>query len=176
MNTSRPIVEFPWYAVKIRTGAELRIKNALEAKGFQLFLPTYVEARRYSDRIRRVDAPLFPGYVFCSIDMNNRLPLITTPGVDCIVPPRATPQPVEPAELDAIRLVVASGCPAQPWPYLRTGDRVRIQYGSLTGLEGVLVSTQGQDRLVLSVHMLQRSISVQIERSWVRPLRSQFAS
>lgn len=159
----------PWYALKVRTRAEDRVLEGLLAKGYPSFLPTYVESRRYSDRIKTVKAALFPGYLFCRFDATRILPVLTTAGVEYVVGFGGVPQPLPDSEIEALEAIAQSGVSSQPWPFLRTGHRVRIQFGALTGVEGLLVRTQGSERLVLSVELLQRSISVEIDRSWVRP-------
>lgn len=159
----------PWYAVQVRTNAEQRLRNALSQKGYQVFLPTYLECRQYSDRVKKIDAPLFPGYLFCRLDADRRLPILTTPGVHSIVGQGGIPQPVEESEISDIQRALNSGASAIPWPYLRAGDSVEIKMGAFTGLHGVLVNVRGIDRLVLSIHLLQRSIAVEIDRTWVRP-------
>jgi transcription antitermination factor NusG len=159
----------PWYAVKVRTRAEDTVRTLLAGKGYVALLPTYLECRQYSDRVKKIDAPLFPGYLFCRLDVNRRLPVLVTPGVEYLVGFGGIPQPIPASEIVAIEAVMNSGLSAQPWPFLRSGHRVRIEMGALRGVEGTLVRTQGADRLVLSVELLQRSISVAIDRSWVRP-------
>ncbi len=159
----------PWYALKVRTRAEDRTRDGLLAKGYTTFLPTYVESRRYSDRIKKVDTALFPGYLFSRFDATRILPVVTTIGVEYVVGFGGVPQPLPDLEIAALQAVAESGAASQPWPFLRTGQRVRIQLGALTGVEGLLVRTHGEERLVLSVELLQRSISVEIDRTWVRP-------
>ena len=161
--------EFQWYAVKVRTGAEIRIASHLTHKKIEIFTPTCIEPRRYSDRIKNVEVALFPGYVFARFDPDLRVPLITTPGVDSIVSTAGVPTPIDRSEMEAILRAINGGLPAEPWPYLKTGDKVRINFGSFIGLEGILINARGKDRLILSVNMLQRSISVEIPRAWVRP-------
>lgn len=136
-----------------------------------MFLPTRLESRRYSDRIRKVYSALFPGYIFARLDVEKRLPILQTAGVEHIVGLGSTPHPVSDAEIHAVQTVVRSGIETQPWSYLQAGDPVTIQYGSLTGVSGQLVQFKGQARLVLAIHLLQRSISVEIDRSWVRPAK-----
>lgn len=162
---------FPWYAVKVRVSGELKVKQALERKGYEIFLPTHRECRWYSDRIKKVDAALFPGYLFCRLDIDHRLPLLTTSGVESIVSVCGHPEPIEEAEIAAVQRVAGSKASAIPWPYLQTGDTVTIEFGSLAGLTGILVRSRGSEQLVLSVHLLQRSIAVEIDRTWIRPLR-----
>jgi transcription antitermination factor NusG len=159
----------PWYALKVRSGGEAKVTLALDRKGYTTFLPTYTECRKYSDRIKKVDVALFSGYLFCRVDINHRLPLLTTPGVESLVSLNGYPQTIEEAQINAIRCVVDSGAHAIPWPYLREGDEVTIKVGALAGITGLLARFRGSDRLVLSVHLLQRSICIEVDRSWVYP-------
>jgi len=161
----------PWYALKIRAGGELKVRHALERKEYAVFLPTYLESRKYTDRVKKIEAALFPGYLFARVDIEHRLPLIQTPGVEAVVGFGGEFESVDEKEIAAIRRVVAAGTNVAPWPYLKEGDKVCVQCGSLEGVEGILLKTKGQDKLVLSIHMLQRSLSVEIDRSWVRPLK-----
>ena len=161
---------FPWYALQVRTGGELRLRTTLETKGYETFLPTYVEVRRYSDRLKKIDTPLFPGYIFSRLDITKRLPILQTPDVHAIVSVCRVPQPLEESEIDAIRSVVTSGASALPWPYLQVGDRVVVTFGPLKGVEGFLIKVKDQDKLVLSVNLLQRSLAVEIDRTHIRPL------
>lgn len=163
---------FPWYALKVRTGAEPRVKTALENKGYDIFLPTWLDCRRYSDRIKKVQAPLFSGYLFCRLDVLHRLPVLTTSWVDSIVGFGGEPSPIEEHEVAAIQQVVDAGASLTPWPYLRESERVRIQFGPFTGLEGFVLRADGKERLILSVHLLQRSIAVEIDRTHIRPLKT----
>jgi transcription antitermination factor NusG len=160
----------PWYALKVRTKAEEKLQQALINKGFETFLPTSIDVRRYSDRLKKVRIALFPGYLFCRLDHEHPLPLISTPGVESIVGRGGLPEPIPDQEISAIQSVLQSDKIAVPWPYLKAGDKVRVQFGSLAGVEGTLIKTKGLDRLVLSIHLLQRSISFEIERDWVRPI------
>lgn len=160
----------PWFALRVRSRAEQLVGTALSGKGYEIFLPTYLECRRYSSCVKKVDAALFPGYLFCRVDVNRRLPVLSTSGVEHIVSTAGVPQPIEDSEIAAIRTVVGSRLATVPWPYLKVGSPVRIEFGPLVGLEGLVVSEKSRERLVLSVHLLQRSVAVEIERSWVRPL------
>jgi transcription antitermination factor NusG len=119
-----------------------------------------------------VDAPLFPGYVFCQFDALNRLPVLVTPGVLNVVGRGRVPVPVEDSEIEAIQTVVSSGLRAEPWPYLQVGQQVRIENGALRGVEGILTSFRGSRRIVVSVSLLCRSVALEIDRSGVCPIQS----
>ena len=120
--------------------------------------------------MKEVQLPLFPGYLFCRLDLNRRLPILVTPGVMHIVGIGKTPHPVEDEEIQALQSIVFSGLQAEPRSYLNIGERVRIEIGPLGGTEGILTSFKGAARLVLSVSLLQRSVSVEIDESWVVPV------
>jgi transcription antitermination factor NusG len=123
--------------------------------------------KRWSDRIKEVDAPLFPGYLFCRFNPQDRLPILKTPGVIQIVGFNNGPAAVDESEIQSIQTLVAAGAPHQPWPFLATGDRVRIESGPLLGLEGILIDVKRSHRLILSVTLLQRSVAVEIDSALV---------
>jgi len=117
-----------------------------------------------------VELPLFPGYVFCRLDLRCRLPLLTIPGALHFVGIGKIPVPIDDAEIAAIQAAVRSGLTTEPWPYLNVGQMVRLEDGPLAGLEGILVEVRKQHRIVVSVSLLQRSVAVEIEREWVTPV------
>src|SRR5579863_9960866 len=127
----------PWFALQVRTRHEAAIGGFLEAKGYEQFVPHYKFKKRWSDRVKVTEAPLFPGYLFCRFDPQYRLPILKTPGVIQVVGCNRIPAPIDETEIQAIQTLIASGFPAQPWPFLAVGDRVRIESGSLQGLEGI---------------------------------------
>jgi transcription antitermination factor NusG len=161
-----------WFAVQTRLRYEHFAAAHLRSKGYDLFLPVYSCRRRWADRIKEVELPLFPGYLFCRFDLLNRLPILVTPGVIQVIGNGKNPIPVEDAEIAAIQAVVQSELPRQPWPFLQLGQKVRIACGPLSGLEGILQSQKGSHRLVLSVSLLRRSVAVEVDSAWVSPISS----
>ena len=159
-----------WYAVRVRSQHEDMVARHLRVRGLEAFLPLYRENRRWSDRFKEVELPLFPGYVFCQFDATCRLPVLTVPGVVHIVGAGKIPLPIDETEIEAIQAAVKSGFPAQPCSFLRMGERVKIEHGPLCGIEGILTGFRGQQRLVLSINLLQRSITVELDGEQVRPL------
>ena len=159
--------QLPWFALQVRSRREAMVANHLEGQGFDCFLPLYKSTRRWSDRLKEVEQPLFPGYLFCRLNLSNRGPVLMTPGVQQIVGFGRTPVPVEERELESIRQVLSSGLPSLPWPYMHIGERVRVNYGSLVNLEGILVNFKGSNRVVLSVTLLQRSVALEIDLAWL---------
>jgi len=163
-------MNYPWFALQVRSRYENVTTAHLRGKGYECFLPKYMSRRRWSDRFKEVECSLFPGYVFCRLNPLDRLPIRITPGVILIVGQGKTPEPIDETEIAAIQSAVKSGLPTQPYPFLQVGQRVRIDNGPLWGLEGILLDFKGHHRLVLAVTLLQRSIAVQVEDAWVTPI------
>ncbi|MGA7624830.1 MAG: UpxY family transcription antiterminator [Candidatus Acidiferrales bacterium] len=161
----------PWFALQVRARRELGISDQLRSLGYEWFLPLYSCKKRWSDRTKTVQLPLFPGYIFCRFDPLNRLPILKIPGVIQVVGFNRQPVPIDQDEIRAIQVLVASGLPHKPWPYLKVGDKVRIEAGPLCGLEGSLTEFQGDRQLVLSVTLLRRSVAVKIDSTSVTLLR-----
>ncbi|HXX44123.1 MAG TPA: transcription termination/antitermination NusG family protein [Candidatus Acidoferrales bacterium] len=159
-----------WYALQVRTRWEVSTAGLLSGKGYRTLLPTYAAKKGRNGKFREAGAPLFPGYVFCNFDAQNRLPILITPGVIAVVGRGRVPLPVDDNEIAAIQMVVTSGLPAEPCPYLELGQRVRIDSDALQGLEGILVHFKGNHRIVVSVSLLRRSVALEIDRSRVTPV------
>ena len=163
---------YSWFALRVKSNREKLVALALECKGYEQFLPLYRIQRRWSDRLKDVELPLFAGYVFCRLDPTLRLPVLTIPGVVSLVGTTQKPLPVADEEIAALQVIAGAGIPAEPWPFLRTGQRVRIERGALRDLEGLLVEVKNQFRLVVSVNLLQRSVSVEVDRDSIQPLNT----
>ncbi len=159
-----------WVAVQVRPKSEKLVANAISSKELEAFLPLYTTRRRWSDRVKQLELPLFDGYVFCRLDLQYRMPVLTIPGVIQIVGVGKTPTPIAETEIAALQSVVKSGLPSMPWPFLQVGQKVRVEYGPLRELEGILLQTKGAHRLVLSVSLLQRSVAVEVDRDSVVPV------
>jgi transcription antitermination factor NusG len=156
-----------WYAIQVKPRYEKHVSQVLQQKGYEEFLPLYQARRRWKYRTKLIDFPLFPGYLFCRFDVSDRLPVLTTPGVLHLIGAGKTPLPVGDQEIVALRTVLRAKLPVEPWPYLRTGQRVRIEVGPLRGLEGIVQAVKNDCRLILSVTLLQRSVAVDISSDWV---------
>jgi transcription antitermination factor NusG len=160
-----------WYALQVQSRLSSVASTVLRGKGYEEFLPLYTSRRRWSDRVKTIELPLFPGYLFCRFDPSDRMvPVLTTPGVMGIVSAGRTPLPIAEEEIEAVRTVIHSGLAAQPWPFLDVGSRIYMEAGPLAGLEGIVTNTDKSYRLVVSVTMLQRSVAVEIDRDWARPV------
>ena len=155
-----------WYAVQTRARNEKVISERLQEQGLTTFLPLVSEIRRWSDRKKKVELPLFSCYVFVKLvasDNNERMRVYRTNGVFRIVSMRGEAVPIPEEQIDALRTVVTQGVPWSTHPFLKVGQRVRIRGGSLEGVEGVLLSRNGDRTLIISVDAIQRSLAVRVE-------------
>lgn len=159
-----------WYALQVRPRFERHVQTHLEEKGYEVFYPTFTSTRQWSDRVKSLSFPLFPGYVFCRFNVHARLPILITPGVNQVVGVGKTPVTVDEAELMAIRRVMESGVAAQPWPFLKVGETVQIENGPLEGMTGIVTRIKNSFRLVVSVSLLMRSVSVELDSHWIKPM------
>src|ERR1700722_971689 len=161
-----------WYAVQTRPKHEKSVSALLEFKGYEQLLPLYQSWHRSSGRMKSVLLPLFKGYLFCRFDPLRRLPVLMTPGVSSIVGRGREPEPLPGGEVARIQASCTSGLQVTPWPYLERGDLVRVECGPLQGIEGIFINEKSTCRLVVSVEILKRSVAVEVNRDWVRPIAS----
>jgi transcription antitermination factor NusG len=172
MNQTKSINGLSWFALQVRSRWEGTTAGLLQGKGLETLLPTYTTKRKWSDRFKVVESPLFPGYVFCRFDVHNRLPVLITPGVICVVGRGKTPIAVDDAEILSVQTAIRSGVHIEPWPYVQIGERVRVKDDVLDGMEGILTSFKGSHRVIISVSLLRRSVALEIDRSRITPLSS----
>lgn len=160
----------PWFVLQVKPRHEKAVAQALGEKGLEHLLPLYRCSRRWSDRVKVLDLPLFPGYVFCRFDFEDGLRVLQTPGVRTVVSFGSGPAPMPDEEIKAIGVIAHSQTPAEPTPFVSSGQRVCITQGSLAGIQGFFQQVKNKTRLIVSVELLQRSIAVEIDASWVVPL------
>jgi len=162
-----------WFGIRVHPRNEVRASDNLSLRGYEPFLPARRVRRRWSDRFKILDEPLFPGYLFCRFDVSERTRILESPGVIQVIGIGRTPVPVGDAEIGAIRIMVESEVGLSPWPYLQTGQRIQIETGPLTGIQGIVVRSETNNpRVVVSVTLLHRSIAAEIERDWIGPVTS----
>ena len=160
-----------WYAIWTRSHSEQMVADQLLAKGLQVFLPKLSIWSRRGGVRHVIEVPMFSGYVFLNeiVDKNKYIEVIKARGVvrllgerwDCL-------SPISDGEIESLQRVLDAGLPVMPHSYLREGQRVRVTGGPLKGVDGILVENRSQKGiLVLSVDLLQRSVAVQIDCTWV---------
>jgi len=161
-----------WFAIQTRPRHEKAVANGLQEKGISVFLPLSSAVHQWSDRRRLIQNPLFVGYVFVRVaeSSNDRVSILRTAGVTNFVGNRSVGTPIPDSQVEAVRMIVEQGLPFTPHPFLRIGQRVRIQGGSLDGLQGILVAVNGDQSLVVSVELMQRSLAIRITGYRVEPV------
>jgi transcription antitermination factor NusG len=162
--------ERSWFALQVKTTHEKRVASMFDHRGYEWFLPLYKSRRRWSDRTKLMELPLFQGYLFCRFAPRDRVPVLKTPSVLRIVGIGLTPTPIDEHEIAALQRVMNSRQGVLPHPFMQVGQRVRIESGSLAGLEGFIADIWQRDRLILSVALLQRSVAVEIDNALVAPV------
>jgi transcription antitermination factor NusG len=171
MTTTIPDLNSSWYALNVHSKCEGRVSTALRGKGYQEFPALYSGHRKWADRMKESEFPLFPGYVFCRFSPSQRLlPILTTPGVRKIVGAGNVPIAIADEEIAGIQAAIRSGLALRSVPFVNLGSRVLVEAGPLKGIEGVVISTDKKCRLAISVQLLQRSVVVEIDREWARPI------
>jgi transcriptional antiterminator RfaH len=165
-----PSSSLPWYGLRTKSKHEYVALKALGGQGYESYLPLHRRRRQWSDRVVESEQPLFPGYVFCRFDAQQRLPILATLGIVSIVGFGNGPVAIADTEIEAVQTLSRSGAAAQTCPFICEGQRVRIDHGALEGLQGILLQNKNQWRVVISVTMLQRSVAVEVDREWTSPV------
>jgi transcription antitermination factor NusG len=152
-----------WYAIWTRSRHEQVVREQLEQKGFEAFLPTIPKWSRWKDRKKKIDWPLFPGYCFARFDANERLPILKCTGVVNIIAFNGEIAPIPEQEIHAIRQLVQSDLQYDPCPMISEGMTVEVTHGPLKGVVGKLVRKGAHARLVLSVDQIGQAVSVEVD-------------
>jgi transcription antitermination factor NusG len=158
-----------WYALWTRSRHEQVVRDQLQQKQIESFLPTVTKWSRWKDRKKRVDWPLFPGYCFARFNAKERLPILKCPGVVNIISFEGEPAQIPEHEIDGIRQLVDSDLAFDPCPLIKEGAVVEVVHGPLRGVIGRLVRKTEKARLVLSVDLIGQAVSVEIDAADVRP-------
>ena len=159
-----------WYAAYTRANHERRVADQLAERGVEHFLPQYESVRKWKDRKVRLQMPLFPGYIFVHLALQNRLNVLQVPGVACLVGFAGRPAAVPEEEFAKIRGFLKQGLRAEPHPYLKAGRRVRVRSGPLEGMEGIVLRRKNGCRLVISLELIQRAMAVDVDSADVEGL------
>jgi transcription antitermination factor NusG len=172
MENTQPGDGARWFALTVRHQHERQTAEWLAANGWETMVPLYRARRNWSDRVKELELPLFAGYVLCRFALAEKIRVLNTPGVARVVGFGGAPVPLADREIDELRIAMSSKQPLRPWPYLKTGDKLRIERGPLRGLEGTLLQDDGAWRLVVGIELLQRAMAVEVAPDMIAPLRA----
>jgi transcription antitermination factor NusG len=160
--------EYPWFAIRVKSNHEKAVCSYLRMRGYEVFLPVCWTRKRWADRFKLIETPLFGGYVFSRLDPTRPNAILSTPGVLQIVGSGRHPEAVPGREISAIRRAVDANFQLRECDFFMKGQRATVISGALAGLEGTVVSLKQQSRLVLSIAMLQRSVALEIDQGLLR--------
>lgn len=152
-----------WYAAYTRSNHERTAAEQMKRRSIEHFVPTYETVRRWKDRRKRLELPLFPGYVFVRVAVEERLSVLVVPGVVRLVGFDNRPVPVADEEIESLRTIVNRRLRPEPHPFLPVGRKVRIRRGALEGVTGILVRKKGRVRLLISVDLIRQSAAVEVD-------------
>src|SRR6266404_1858041 len=157
--------ELRWYALHTRARHERVVEHRLREQGMETFLPTVCETHRWSDRKKTVEVPLFSCYVFvrCALSAEDRTRVFRIDSALGFVGTRGTGVPIPDEQIENVRSVLSQSAPCRTHPFLKVGQRVRVCGGAMDGVEGVFLSENGDNSLVISVDAIQRSLAVRID-------------
>jgi transcriptional antiterminator NusG len=157
-----------WYAVWTRSRHEQVVRDQIEQKGFEAFLPTIPKWSRWKDRKKKIDWPLFPGYCFARFDPADRLSILKCNGVVTIVSFDGEIAPIPESEIDGIRTLVQSDLQYDPCPLIQEGELVEVVHGPLKGVTGRLTRKGAHARLILAVDLIGQAVSVEVDAADVK--------
>ena len=151
-----------WFALAVKPRFDKPVARTLESRGYETLLPLYRKRRTAGARSTDFELPLFPGYVCCRFELSKRMKILTTPGVIRIFGAGNVPTPLPDVEMASLRTAIGAGLALQPFPYVQSGQRVRIERGALAGVEGIVMSLNRTLRLVLSISLLEQSALLEV--------------
>jgi transcription antitermination factor NusG len=162
---SNMVAQMNWYAIQTRSRHEKMVVQQLQAQGIITFLPLSSEMREWSDRQKLVEFPLFPGYAFVRLvyGPEERLRVLRTEGVVNFVGTAGQGIAIPDNQIKHVQTLLANKVPFESYPFLKVGQRVRIRGGALNGTEGILVRQDTDRMLVISVELIQRSLSIRLQ-------------
>jgi len=161
--------ETAWFALWTRSRHEQVVRDQLQRKHVEVFLPTIMRWSHWKDRRKQIEWPLFPGYCFARFDPRARMPILRCTGVVNIVSSEGAPAPIPDHEIENIRLLVESDLAYDPCPLIKEGMMVEVTHGPLRGVVGRLVRKGSHARLVLSVNLIGQAVSAEVDAADVRP-------
>ncbi len=158
-----------WFAIWTRSRHEKQVRDQLQQKHVEVFLPTITKWSRWKDRKKQVEWPLFPGYCFARFDVEDRLPILKCDGVVSIIGTDGHPSSIPAIEIDSVRQLIDSELAFDPCPHIKEGMMAEVKAGPLKGVVGRLIRKGAHARLVLSVDLIGQAVSVEVDAADVKP-------
>jgi len=162
-SISNPVENKNWYAVYTIVRHEKAVSSSLLEKDIGSYLPLKKTISRWKDRKKKVYFPLFPGYVFVNINISEKLSVLKIPGVVHILGISGNPTPIPSEQIESIKTLLESDLSFVDYPYLVEGNEIIVVNGLLQGVRGRVVERRGEHRLILSVDLIKRSVSLEVD-------------
>ena len=156
-----------WFAFYTKSRHEKSVSNTLKSNGFEVYLPLLRERKKWSDRKKWVEYPLFKSYIFIKIEVKDSIFVLKTPGIVRMIKFGNSPSPIPNQVIRSLRLMIEGGYNPHPTDYFLKGDPVIIKAGPLKGLEGEIIRVHNEDRFIMHVHTIQHSISIKVDRAYL---------
>ena len=164
-----------WIVVRSKPRSEKVAHNELVKKNIEAYLPLLKERRKWSDRKKWVEFPLFSSYLFARIDIKDSIFVLQTQGVNTIVKFGKQIAIVQNSVIEAIRLAMEGGYELEPVEYFVEGNIVEVVAGPMKGVKGIVAKLKGQNRLIIKIDAIQQALSIQNESKFIRKLNSKNA-
>ena len=161
--------ESRWFAAYTSPRHEKQVSRQMARRGIQNFLPLYKSIRRWKDRRKELELPIFPGYLFVRMALRERVTVLQVPGVVQLVSFQGRPTPLPDSEIEMLQRQLEQNGRLQPHPFLTVGRRVRVTNGPMTGMEGILARKKDTLRVVLSIELIQRAVAVEVDLADIEP-------
>jgi len=172
---SEPSGASRWHVCRTRSRAEKQVERLIAKAGFEVYLPVVERERQWSDRIRHIGFPLFPGYVFVRFRPDELLTVLRTPGVSSVLRQNGCPTPVREEELESVRVLVhganQTGVAPVPADFMDPGEDVLVVSGPFHGMRGRLLEERGSTRVVVQIWAMKQATSIELGRELVAPAR-----
>ena len=156
-----------WFAFYTKSRHEKSVHNTLINNGYEVYLPLLRERKKWSDRKKWVEYPLFKSYLFIKIEPKDSIFALKTPGIVRMIKFGNRPSPIPNQIILSLKLMLEGGYNPQPTDYFLKGDPVIIKDGPLSGLEGEIIKVHNEERFIVHVHTIQHSISIKIDRAYL---------
>ncbi len=159
-----------WFALYTKPRHEKKVFLALQERQYETYLPLEMRRRQWKDRVKMVEFPLLPGYLFIRFDYRDRFEILPLPGIVRIISFRGEPAPIPDWQIETLKIIIAGGGKPEPEPWQQIGQPVSVIDGPFSGASGVIIEKRQASRLVVQIDGLRQALSVEINRSDVKPI------
>ena len=159
-----------WFAFYTKSRHEKSVYNTLFKKGYNVYLPLLRERKKWSDRKKWVEYPLFKSYIFIKIESKNSIFVLKTPGIVKLIKFGGRASPIQDSTIQSLKLMIDGGFNPKPTDYFIKGEAVIIKDGPLKGLEGIISNIHNQERFIVQIDAIKHSVSIKINRAYLSKL------